>query len=253
MSNDPKPSTSEKQPATGRTPLRVLAVAAHPDDAELFCAGTLARYRLRGDHVTIVIACRGDSATLDLPPDELVAVRRREAAESARLLGADLVHLDLPDWAVDVDAAARRRVTDAIRQARPDVLFTHFHTDYGSDHNNTFVLVRDAALMASVPSVVTGHSAVPRAPAIFLWEPLGGFGFQPEVFVDITDTFATKVGMLECHRSQRDWLQRHGGMDFAEYIETVARFRGFQAGVRLAEGFIPLKNWGNLRAHGVLP
>jgi LmbE family N-acetylglucosaminyl deacetylase len=236
-----------------RAPLRVLAVAAHPDDVELFCAGTLARYRQRADLVTIAIACRGDSASLDIPPDELVAVRRREAAESARLLGADLIHLDFPDWTVDVDAAARQRVAEVIRQARPDVVFTHFPTDYGSDHNNTFILVRDAALMASVPSLATGHPAIARAPAIFVWEPLGGFRFQPEVFVDITDTFATKVEMLECHRSQRDWLRRHGGMDFVDYIETVARFRGYQAGVRLAEGFVPLKNWAGLRAHAVLP
>ncbi|MEW5979336.1 MAG: PIG-L family deacetylase [Acidobacteriota bacterium] len=233
--------------------LRVMAIAAHPDDVELFCAGTLARYADRGDAVTIAIACQGDSASLDLSPDELVRMRSQEAGASAQVLGAHLIQMGLPDWGVDINQETRKRFADAIRQANPDVIFTHFHTDYGSDHNNTFVLVRDAALVATVPSIATRHPAIAGTPAIFMWEPLGGYGFQPEVFVDITATFATKLRMLECHRSQREWLSRHGGMDFSEYVATIARFRGFQAGVRLAEGFVPLKNWANMRARAILP
>lgn len=233
--------------------LRVLAIAAHPDDVELFCAGTLARYVQRGDEVTIAILCRGDSASLALSPDDLAEARRREARDAAALVHADVIQLDLPDWGVAVEPATRLRVADAIRQARPDVILTHYHTDYGSDHNHTFFLVRDAALVASVPSMVTPHTAIARPPAVFMWEPLGSYGFQPETYVDITATFDTKVRMLECHRTQREWLSRHGGVDFVEYIETLARFRGYQAGVKLAEGFVALKNWSNLRAHGVLP
>jgi len=59
--------------------------------------------------------------------------------------------------------------------------------------------------------------------------------------------------MLECHRSQREWLSRHGGIDFGKYIEVVACFRGFQSGVKMAEGFVPLKNWANIRPGSLLP
>lgn len=236
-----------------RKPLRVLAIGAHPDDVELCCAGTLARCARRGDHVTVAIACSGDSATFDLTREELVKVRSREARNAAKVLGADLIEMGFSDWSLDINIETKKRFADVIRQARPDVILTHYHTEYGSDHNNTFVLVRDAALAASVPGIRTGHKAVPRQPRIFMWEPLGGYGFQPEIYVDITSALSLKLKMLECHRSQREWLSRHGGLDFAEYIRVVARYRGFQAGVTHAEGFVPLKNWANIAAEPLLP
>lgn len=233
--------------------LRVLAFGAHPDDVELCCAGTMARYADRGDHVMVAIACNGDSATFDLPPEKLVKVRSREARNAARSIGAELIEIGLSDWNLDVTIETKKLFADAIRHARPDVILTHYHTEYGSDHNNTFVLVRDGALAATVPSIRTAHQAIPRQPAIFMWEPLGGYGFQPEAYVDITSTLPAKLKMLEHHRSQREWLSRHGGLDFAEYVRVVARYRGFQAGVTYAEGFVPLKNWAQIAARPLLP
>jgi LmbE family N-acetylglucosaminyl deacetylase len=234
-------------------PLRVLAIGAHPDDVELCCSGTLARYADRGDHVTVAIACKGDSASLDLDADELTKVRSQEAKNAAAAIGAELIEMGLSDYLLDVNIETKRLFADVIRQARPDVILTHYWADYGSDHNNTFILVRDASLAATVPRFATSHSSIPRQPSIFVWEPLGGFGFQPEAYVDITATLPAKLRMLDCHRSQREWLSRHGGIDFAEYIEVVARFRGLQAGVKHAEGFIPLKNWAQISARHLLP
>jgi LmbE family N-acetylglucosaminyl deacetylase len=233
--------------------MRVLAIGAHPDDVELCCAGTLARYAQRGDRVAIAILCKGDSASFDLPTEELVQLRGKEARDSASLLGAELIEVGMSDYCVDVNFSTKKLVADVIRQSNPDVVLTHFHADYGSDHNNTFVLVRDAALAATVPSVRTNRPVITHSPAIYMWEPLGGYNFQPEVYVDISKTISTKLKMLECHRSQREWLSRHGGFDFADYIEIVARFRGFQSGVKMAEGFVPLKNWANIRPGSLLP
>ncbi|MGD0228242.1 MAG: PIG-L deacetylase family protein [Terriglobia bacterium] len=234
-------------------PLRILAIGAHPDDVELCCAGTLARCVRRGDRVAIAILCNGNSASSDLPPEDLVKVRSLEARNSAGVLGAELMELGLSDWCVDVNLETKKLVADAIRQVNPDVVLTHFNVDYGSDHNNTFILVRDAALAATVPNVRTSHLVIDRIPSIFMWEPLGGYNFQPEIYVDITPTFETKAKMLGCHTSQREWMRRYGGIDFAEYIKVVARFRGYQAGVEFAEGFVPLKNWENIRTRRELP
>jgi LmbE family N-acetylglucosaminyl deacetylase len=230
-----------------------MAIGAHPDDVELCCAGTLARYAQRGDHVTVAIACNGDSATFDLPPEKLVAIRSREALRAAKSIGADLIQIGLSDWQIDVNIETKKLFADAIRQARPDVILTHYHTEYGSDHNNTFILVRDGALAATVPSIQTTHPAVSSQPAIFMWEPLGGYGFVPEAYVDISKTLRAKLRMLECHHSQCDWLRRHGGLDFGEYVQVVARYRGFQAGVQYAEGFVALKNWAQIAAKQLLP
>ena len=236
-----------------REPLRVMAIAAHPDDVELNCAGTLARCRQRGDNITIAIGCKGDSASTSLPGGDLATIRSREARASAEILEAQLIEMGLKDYCVDVNLETKRLFADAIRQANPDIVLTHFHTDYGSDHNNTFVLVRDAALAATVPNFMTARPAIPRMPLIFMWEPYGGYSFQPEIYVDITETMETKVKMLSCHQSQIEWAKNHGGTDFFDFIQTVAKYRGYQSGVKLAEGFISLKNSSNIRAGAVLP
>ncbi|MGD0224930.1 MAG: PIG-L deacetylase family protein [Terriglobia bacterium] len=230
-----------------------MAIGAHPDDVELNCAGTLARCAQRGDKITICIACKGDSASLDLPSEDLVKIRSSEARASAQILEAEVIEMGLGDYCVDVNLDTKRLFSNAIRQANPDVVLTHFHTDYGSDHNNTFVLVRDATLAATVPRSTTSRPAIPRMLFIYMWDPCGGYGFQPEIYVDITETMETKVKMLNCHRSQIEWSKRHGGTDFVDFIQTVAKYRGYQSGVKMAEGFIALKNSSNIRAGAVLP
>ena len=81
----------------------------------------------------------------------------------------------------------------------------------------------------------------------------GGFGFQPEVYVDITETIETKKRMMECHASQLQWMRRYSDMDSVEFIETVGRFRGYQAGVRFAEGFITHKSFARFPTGRALP
>ena len=234
-------------------PLAVLAIGAHPDDVEIGCAGTLARCIRRGDRVTIAILCQGDTASADMPAEELVALRRQEAKEAAGYLGTELIQLDLSDYGVQVDLATKRLLAGVIRRARPDVVITHFHADYGSDHNHTCLLAVDATLAASVPAFAAEGEPLAGVPALFMMEPLGGYGFQPQVYVDITETIETKIAMFERHRSQVEWMKRHGGTDMREYITAIARFRGLQCGVRYAEGFIGHPSWGHVTAGRLLP
>ena len=233
--------------------LRILAVAAHPDDVELACAGTLGRCIDRGDTVTEAIVCQGEMASTDLPPAERVRVRSKEARRSAALLGAELFEMGLSDGCVESTETTKHLFTDVIRRADPDVIITHYHDDYGSDHNNTFTLVLDAALYATVPNIRTEHPPIKRSPLLYMMEPLGGYRFQPQVYVDITETFELKSKMLACHRSQLEWMRRHGEMNLSKYIEVLARFRGYQAGVEFAEGFIPHASLAHVAAGPVLP
>ena len=76
---------------------RLLAVVAHPDDAELLCAGTLARARQGGATIGICILCQGDKGQPATAIDNLAVVRGEEAAAAARLLGADLLLAQIPD------------------------------------------------------------------------------------------------------------------------------------------------------------
>ena len=88
----------KKRPIKAHTPLRILAIGAHPDDVEFCCAGTLVRCIQRGDQVTIAFACKGDSASMDRPPEEIVKIRSGEASAAARLLGADLIEMGLSEF-----------------------------------------------------------------------------------------------------------------------------------------------------------
>ncbi|MEP0844144.1 MAG: PIG-L family deacetylase [Phycisphaerae bacterium] len=233
--------------------MRILAVGAHPDDVEISCAGTLAQCVRRGDAVVTAVVCRGEMGGGAMPPEELVKIRAQENRDAARVLGAECIHLGLSDGQVYPTEANTRLFIDAIRQARPDVIITHYHADYGSDHNNTLILVRDASLYATVPTIRTRHPHIERIPVLYMMEPLAGFNFQPQVYVDITATFEVKRRMMACHRSQLEWLSRYGGMDTLKYIETVARFRGYQAQVELAEGFVCDTTFGRMHAGRVLP
>ena len=236
-----------------KKPLNVLAVGAHPDDIELTCAGTLARCVRRGDTVTVAVLCRGDMASSHLSPDELVKVRSRELENSMKLLNAGLVELGLPDGGVEVNREQKYLVARMLRRVKPDLIITHFDKDYGGDHNHTLSLVLDATVYATVPSVDADTPPLPRIPLLYMMEPLAGHGFDPQVYVDITETFEIKNKMLQCHQSQMEWMRNHGGMDLCNYIDVICRFRGFQARVKYAEGFIPHPSFFHVQAGPVLP
>jgi LmbE family N-acetylglucosaminyl deacetylase len=237
----------------GGKKLRVLAVGAHPDDIELGCAGTLARCVQRGDEVTVAVVCKGDTASTGVDPDELSRVRSQEAQESVGVLGAEIIEIGLPDYGVEISDRVRRIFVDIVRRANPDVVLTHYLNDYCLDHNNTFALMRDATLAATVRNVITDLDPIREIPKLYMMEPFGGHGFLPTEYVDITETFQVKLRMLECHRSQMTWVKERGGMDFAEYVQTVARFRGYQCQVKYAEGFRTDNTWAHIPAERLLP
>ena len=159
----------------------------------------------------------------------------------------------MSDFGIEVNNDNMTKVVDVIRRAKTDVIITHYFDDYSNDHNNTFALVLDASLAATVPNVPSKYPPIKKIPAIYMMEPLAGYKFQPEVYVDITETFEVKNKMLNCHQSQIRWAQEHGGVDFEEYIEVVAKFRGYQASVKMAEGFIAHKSYGHISAIPLLP
>src|SRR5205814_9889011 len=94
---------------------RVLAIVAHPDDAELLCAGTLARARRDGAAIAICVLCRGDKGQPSEPVANLTAVRRKEMAASAELLGAQLFLGEQPDGTLMDGAAQMLKVVEIYR------------------------------------------------------------------------------------------------------------------------------------------
>lgn len=226
---------------------RILAIHAHPDDIEILCAGTLARLKDRGCEIVMASMTPGDKGSAELGADEIAAVRRKEAQAAADLLGAEYMCLEFRDLSIDVVDASRRKVTEALRKARADVVLTAPPVDYMSDHESTSRLVRDACFCASVHNYRTEQwdpaPRLPRIPALYFMDPIDGidwFGkpIPPDFVIDISDKIQLKLDMLAYHASQRAWLQQQHGMD--EYLDAAKRFsheRGESIGVKYGEGF----------------
>ncbi len=227
--------------------LRILAIHAHPDDVEFQCAGTLARLKQAGCHITIATMTAGDCGSSELGPAEISHVRRGEARQAAELLGADCLCLEFTDLGIVHDNDGRRRVTEALRRARPDVVLTAPPVDYMCDHEMTSRLVRDACFGAPIPNYKTcqWEPAPPLAkiPHLYYVDPIEGIDYfgntqRPEFIIDISTTFDLKLKMLACHASQRNWLLKQHGID--EYLESCKKWsakRGAERGVEYGEAF----------------
>jgi N-acetylglucosamine malate deacetylase 1 len=224
--------------------MRVLAVGAHPDDLEILCGGTLARYVREGHEVVMCHATRGDRGSFEYSSEEIARIRAGEARKAAEEAGAEHASLELSDGEVNAaDPAQRQLVVDLVREARPDVIITHSTGDYMADHNEISRLVFDASFLATLPLLESTRPYHPVVPPLYFMETVGGIGFTPTEFVDVTETMETKVRMLEAHQSQLRWLRDHDGVDIVENMRTATAHRGFQCGVRYAEGFAACSAW----------
>ena len=233
--------------------LRILAIGAHPDDLEILCGGTLARFAQLGYTVFMAHMMNGDKGHVSMDPAELARVRRQEAEAAASIIGAQSIGLGYPDGTLFSDLAARERVIDLIRQVRADVVLTHAPQDYMSDHTTTSEIVRDGSFYVTAPLFRTQHPAIAEAPPLYFMDTLAGVRFTPSEYVDISTTFDRKCEMLRCHRSQLQWLQENAGADILEQVRITGQFRGLQCGAEYAEAFARYEAWGRQPPARVLP
>lgn len=233
--------------------MRILAVGAHPDDLEILCAGTLARYVAQGYDVIMAHASRGDKGHGEIPHPEVGETRDREAEAAADVIGAESMSLGFLDGEIYVNEDSMRRVVDMIRVAKPDLIITHHPDDYHGDHKAVTKLVLDASFIATVPYYVTSELAHPVAPPIYFMDTLAAIDFTPTDYVDVTETLELKKEAMAQHESQITWLRDHHATDILDYIETIARFRGLQCGAQYAEGFQQMREWGRMPPERLLP
>jgi LmbE family N-acetylglucosaminyl deacetylase len=225
----------------------ILAIHAHPDDVEILAGGTLALLAGLGHSIAIATFTPGDCGSREMGPEEIAAVRRQEAAHAAALIGARYLCLEMRDLAIFPDDASRRRVTETLRQIRPDLVLTAAPVDYHCDHEAASALVRDACFGAPAPNYDTRMEApappLDRIPHLYFMDPVEGRDrdgrlVAPDLVVDIAPAFARKRAMLAEHASQRVWLrQHHGTDDYLDEMERWTRERGELVGLSYGEGF----------------
>jgi N-acetylglucosamine malate deacetylase 1 len=225
----------------------VLAVLAHPDDAEFLCAGTLIRLaREHGWSVHIASMTPGDCGSAELPADAIAEVRRAEGARAAALLGATYHCLEERDLRVVYSESALEKVTRLLRSTRARVVLTHSPADYMLDHEMTSTLTRAAAFAAAVPNFLADRgmpATLPHIPHLYYCDPIEGKDpigrdVPPGFRIDISGVIGLKGDMLAAHASQREWLRKQHGMD--HYVQSMrgwSAHRGAEIGVAFAEGF----------------
>jgi len=227
---------------------RVLAVMAHPDDAELLCAGTLARARSDGATIGVCVMCTGDKGQSSKAIENLSSVRHQEAQDAAKTLGAQFFWFGAGDGELFDTYENRRKLIEIYRQFKPTLVIAHAAEDYHPDHRAASALAEAASWFGASRGHVTASPAIDSPPAVWWADTINMSGFEPEIYIDISGQIETKQRMLNAHRSQ---IQRGNDGDFAPLMELMlaqCRLRGSQSGVGAAEAFRQHRAFKRVRA-----
>ena len=193
--------------------LRVLVIGAHPDDCEIKTGGIATLYKIAGHDVHYVSMTNGESGHHLKSGEELVKIRKKEAASAAKVIGITGEVLDHRDGYLEPTLEIRLALIALIRKYNPDLIITHRLNDYHPDHRSTSQLVCDAAYMVTVPPVVPDVPALKNNPVIAYMSDdfQKPYPFCPSVVVDIEPTIDQITEMLHCHYSQfYEWLPYNG-------------------------------------------
>ncbi|HZF00198.1 MAG TPA: PIG-L family deacetylase [Planctomycetota bacterium] len=231
----------------------VLAVMAHPDDIELTCAGTLILLRRAGWDVHLATMTAGDLGSMKHSRAAIAKIRKKEAAASAKLLGASYACLGFDDLTISYDADSKRAVSGLLRAVKPDLLILHSPDCYMADHTESARIAREAAFASTIPNWKATFNGKPAKackalPAILYADPIDNIDARgrrvPATYVvDITGVLEDKEKMLAAHDSQRSWLREQHGED--EYLLWMRRNAADRAqdlnnpAMSAAEGFTP--------------
>lgn len=218
--------------------MKVLVVAAHPDDEVLGCGGTMAMHAARGDKVSVLILAegltsRGTGKGCKKRLGELAKAARRANAK----LGVSQVELlGLPDNRLDsldrLDVV--QAVETVVARVRPDTVYTHHAGDLNLDHQITHEAVATAC--RPLPGQCVRQILCFEVPSSTEWRLQGaGAGFQPNWYVDIGKGLDAKVAALEAYAMEmRPWPHARS----CEALVHLARWRGASVGVEAAEAFV---------------
>ena len=209
-------------------PVDLLAIAAHRDDAELTCGGTLAKAARAGHRVGILDLTQGETGT-----HGDAATRAVEAERAARALGVPVrLNAELPDAHLANDEATRGRLVELLRTLRPRVAILPYPVGRHPDHRIASEAARDACYLAGLAKYAPQSGVAPHRPFKILYalayreDPV-----KPSFVVDISETFEAKMQAIRCYTSQFDGAKAAGeihptGQDLYELIRVQAAHYG---------------------------
>ncbi len=211
---------------------KAMVIFAHPDDAEVQCAGTIALWTAEGKKVTYVVLTKGDKGTQDpaVTGDALFQIRKKEQLKAAEELGVEkVIFLENEDGELEVTLERRKAITRLLREYQPEVLVTHdpwMRYQLHPDHRASGTLALDA--MISARDRLYFHDQIQEG--LNPWRVRRVLLFasdQADIFIDISSTLGKKIKALGHHRSQvgqwpkwEEWMRKRA--------ETVAAAQGLK-------------------------
>lgn len=225
--------------------MRVLVVSPHADDETLGVGGTIARYARDGHEVIVaVMTGHGDEGPHPLWPPELWEKIRSEAARAHEILGVtETIYREVPAATVaDQPIWKLNAITaEVINEVRPDVLFAPFPLDLHKDHREIFhslaVTWRPTSEIGRKIREVYTYEVLSETHLNF---PYVEQAFSPNVWVDISETFATKLEALSAYDSQ---MRQAPNLRSIATVEALGRLRGSEMGVAAAEAFVLVRRF----------
>lgn len=222
--------------------LDILAFAAHPDDVELSCAGTLIKHSRDEKKIGVVDLTQGQLGSRGNP-----ALRLEEATKAAEIMGLSVRdNLGMEDGWFSHDEEHIKRIVTAIRRFQPDIVLANAKMDRHPDHGKGASLVDDACFFSGLVKVETEYEGIQQAP----WRPkyvlhyIQDRPMKPDLVVDITPYFDAKMEAVMAFRSQfydpssEEPETPISSKSFLDFLEARAREMGRQIGVQYGEGFV---------------
>ncbi|PKB58937.1 MAG: hypothetical protein BZY83_04495 [SAR202 cluster bacterium Casp-Chloro-G2] len=224
------------------TPERVLVVTPHPDDADFWCAGTVAKWLDGGASVRYVLCTDGGKGTTDpnISSAALSKMREQEQADAVQALGVqELVLLHHPDGSLEDNDEFRRELVRQIRQVRPDVVLCpepyRKNLAWHRDHRITGQVALDAVFPCArdhlhFVELWRDEGLEPhKTPTMLFWGTE-----EADTISDISESFDAKLKAVKAHKSQMDG---HSDSEIADFVKERARDAAGNSGLELAEAF----------------
>lgn len=228
--------------------LNILAIVAHPDDAELSCSGTLLLHKQKGYTIGIADLTQGE-----LGSRGSVELRKEESQKAKQILQLDVrENLQLRDGFFINDEKHQKEVIKIIRKYRPDIVLTNAPHDRHPDHGRAAQLVKDSCFYAGLIKIETEYLGENQLP----WRPKKVFQFiqdqyiEPDFIIDISNTIQEKIDSIRAYSSQFLEDSKDGPATYIsseQYIERViyrASMMGKRIGTQYGEGFIKTNHIG---------
>ncbi len=216
-------------------PKTVIAVGGHIGDMELTAGPTLAKVVLEGGRAIIIDCTYGERGHPKLAPSVYREQKLREAQFFAEKIGAELITLDYSDGFLPDDEAVAEQIAAVIREAKPDILITHWLHSMHRDHEHAARAAERGAFLASIPieEIDAERHSVPTILYAENWEDMEGF--EADTFFEIPD---------EAYERWRAGIQEHAfargetyGFRFIDYYSALMQVKGCLVGAQRASAF----------------